>query len=140
VEERDGSAATMRVALMHPNAHVHCESPAQGVVADISVPDYWASHHDALADAIGGEPVVFGSGPRSSAAAISSNPSRVTRIVEEAATSLGISRASAYEAVRRGEIPAICIGRRILVPRAALERSLASAMPIDDHKETGPYR
>ncbi|MDE3205945.1 MAG: helix-turn-helix domain-containing protein [Acidobacteriota bacterium] len=36
--------------------------------------------------------------------------------------SLGISRASAYEAVRRGDIPAIRIGRRILVPRVALQR------------------
>ena len=47
---------------------------------------------------------------------------RLTLTVEEAAASLGISRASADEAVRRGEIPAIRIGRRILVPLAALER------------------
>jgi excisionase family DNA binding protein len=40
---------------------------------------------------------------------------------------LGISRAFAYEAVRRGEIPSIRIGRRVLVPRAALERMLNSA-------------
>jgi excisionase family DNA binding protein len=47
---------------------------------------------------------------------------RLTLTVEEAATMLGISRAFAYEAVNRGEIPSIRIGRRVLVPRAALER------------------
>jgi excisionase family DNA binding protein len=45
--------------------------------------------------------------------------------VEHTAELLGISRAFAYEAVRRGEIPSIRIGRRILVPRAALARLLA---------------
>ncbi len=44
--------------------------------------------------------------------------------VEEAASALGISRAFAYEAVTRNEIPHVRIGRRILVPRAALERML----------------
>jgi excisionase family DNA binding protein len=47
--------------------------------------------------------------------------------VEEAAIVLGISRTFAYEAVARGEIPCIRIGRRILVPRAALNRLLESA-------------
>ena len=49
---------------------------------------------------------------------------RLTLTVEEVAATLGISRAFAYEAVRRGEIPSIRIGRRVLVPRAALERLL----------------
>jgi excisionase family DNA binding protein len=44
--------------------------------------------------------------------------------VEEAAAALGISRAFAYEAVTRNEIPHVRIGRRILVPIAALERML----------------
>ena len=44
--------------------------------------------------------------------------------MEQAATKLGISRHSAYEAVRRGEIPTIRIGRRVLVPKASLERLL----------------
>jgi excisionase family DNA binding protein len=46
--------------------------------------------------------------------------------VEEAATALGISRATAYEAVSRGEIPAIRIGRRILIPKVALAKLLDS--------------
>jgi excisionase family DNA binding protein len=49
---------------------------------------------------------------------------RLTLTVEEAASTLGISRATAYEAVSRGEIPCIRIGRRILIPKAALERLL----------------
>ena len=48
----------------------------------------------------------------------------LTLTVEEAAAALGISRAFAYEAVARGEIPCIRIGGRILVPRIALERML----------------
>jgi excisionase family DNA binding protein len=45
--------------------------------------------------------------------------------LNEAAVILGISRGSAYEAAKRGEIPTIRIGRRLLVPLAALERMLA---------------
>lgn len=50
---------------------------------------------------------------------------RVTLTVEEAAKALGIGRGLAYEAVGRGEIPTVRIGRRLLVPRAALQRLLA---------------
>jgi len=49
---------------------------------------------------------------------------RRTMSVDEAALVLGISRGSAYEAVKRGELPAIRLGKRIVVPRAALERLL----------------
>jgi len=52
---------------------------------------------------------------------------RVVLTVEEAAEVLKISRPSAYQAVQRGEIPIIRIGRRILVPVAALEKLLESA-------------
>lgn len=41
--------------------------------------------------------------------------------VREAARLLGIGRDSAYALIREGRLPAIRIGRRILVPRAALE-------------------
>lgn len=49
--------------------------------------------------------------------------------VEEAAIALGISRTCAYEAVARGEIPCIRIGRRILIPKVALEKLLAGGAP-----------
>ena len=49
---------------------------------------------------------------------------RKTMTIIEAAQVLGVSRNKAYEAARRGEIPTIKIGKRILVPAAALERML----------------
>jgi excisionase family DNA binding protein len=49
---------------------------------------------------------------------------RLTWTVTEAAKLLGISSTSAYEAARRGELPVRVIGRRMLVPRAALLRLL----------------
>ncbi|MGA8030435.1 MAG: helix-turn-helix domain-containing protein [Bryobacteraceae bacterium] len=52
-----------------------------------------------------------------------------TYTVAEAAKKLGISRLSAYLAVQRGEIPAVHIGRRILVPKIAFEDLLADARP-----------
>ena len=44
--------------------------------------------------------------------------------VEQAGRELGIGRNQAYEAIRRKEIPSIRIGKRLLVPRAALDRML----------------
>lgn len=48
--------------------------------------------------------------------------------VTEAAAVLRVSRSSAYEAIDRGELPAVRIGRRLRVPRYALARMLG----IDD--------
>jgi len=47
---------------------------------------------------------------------------RLVWSVEEMAARLGISRSFAYEAVQRGDIPHLRIGRRILIPRSALHR------------------
>ncbi len=52
---------------------------------------------------------------------------RDTLTVDEAAARLGIGRSAAYAAVKRGEIPALRIGHRLLIPRAALDRMLAGA-------------
>jgi excisionase family DNA binding protein len=60
-------------------------------------------------------------------------PERKTLTVEEAAEALGIGRTLAYEAVRRGEIPTIRIGRRLLVPRGALDQLLGIVRAIGDH-------
>ena len=49
--------------------------------------------------------------------------------VEETAKFLRISRGSAYEGVRLGQIPSIRVGRRILIPRAALVRLLDGGIP-----------
>jgi excisionase family DNA binding protein len=57
----------------------------------------------------------------------SSQPATYT--VEEAAKLLRIGRNQAYDAARTGTLPSIKIGKRILVPRAALERMLAQPRP-----------
>jgi excisionase family DNA binding protein len=49
---------------------------------------------------------------------------RPTLTVEETARLLGISRGLAFQAVRRGDIPSIRIGRRILIPVARLQALL----------------
>lgn len=49
---------------------------------------------------------------------------RMTLTIEEAAEELGISRGKGYDAAKSGEIPTIKIGRRLLVPRVALDRLL----------------
>ena len=45
---------------------------------------------------------------------------RLVVSVAEAGRLLGVSRAFAYELAARGELPTIRLGRRILVPKAAL--------------------
>jgi excisionase family DNA binding protein len=45
--------------------------------------------------------------------------------VDEAARYLSISRASAYKAAKAGDLPTITVGRRLLVPTAALRRLLS---------------
>lgn len=64
---------------------------------------------------------------------------RVTMTVDEAAVRLGISRSSAYAAVRRGELPAIRLNRRIVVPRVAFERWLEAAAASSGEPPAG-YR
>ena len=49
---------------------------------------------------------------------------KLTLSVEEAAKLLGIGRNLCYDRVKTGEIPVIKIGRRLLVPRRALEKLL----------------
>jgi len=51
----------------------------------------------------------------------------LTLTVDETAKFLRIGRNSAYQGVMRGEIPSFKVGKRILVPRAALERLLQMA-------------
>lgn len=51
----------------------------------------------------------------------------LTLTVREAAKALGLSRNSAYAGIARGDIPSLKVGKRILVPREALERLLEGA-------------
>ena len=50
-----------------------------------------------------------------------------TQTIDEAAKELGIGRNQAYAAAKRGEIPTIRIGKRILVLREPLKRMLEGA-------------
>jgi predicted DNA-binding transcriptional regulator AlpA len=50
--------------------------------------------------------------------------SRQTYKMEEVATLLGIGRNSAYEGAERGDFPVIKIGKRIVAPKAAIDRML----------------
>jgi excisionase family DNA binding protein len=47
---------------------------------------------------------------------------RVVYTVPEAGRLLGLSRNGSYEAAKRGEIPTIRIGRRLLVPKGPFHR------------------
>ena len=49
---------------------------------------------------------------------------RLCITVTEAAAMLGISRNFAYELVKQKQLPVIQFGKRLLIPRAALERML----------------
>ncbi len=62
-------------------------------------------------------------------AADNTAPKRIveTLTVREACAQIGISVNSGYAAIRRNELPAIKIGRRLVVPRRAFEQWLASA-------------
>jgi excisionase family DNA binding protein len=66
------------------------------------------------------------------------NSDRLVLTVEEAGQLLGLSRPSAYLAVKRGQIPIIKVGRRILVPKAALEKMLAEAKPLCANQSCKP--
>lgn len=52
--------------------------------------------------------------------------------VEEAAAVLRVGRTAGYEAVRRGEIPTIKIGRSLRVPRARLLALLGEPVATED--------
>ena len=49
---------------------------------------------------------------------------RLCITVPEAAAMLGLSRNFAYELVKQGQLPVIRFGKRLLIPRVALEKML----------------
>ncbi len=53
---------------------------------------------------------------------------RLVWTVEETGRLLGISRAHAYELVARGELPHLRLGRRVVVPKHAIEALLAGVV------------
>ena len=62
---------------------------------------------------------------------MSNTEGRWVMTVDEAAAALGISRGLAYQLVRQGDIPSLRLGRRIVIPRHALEAKLnAIGFPV----------
>jgi excisionase family DNA binding protein len=49
-----------------------------------------------------------------------------TVTVEEAGRQLGLSRGASYARAKDGTIPTIRLGRRLVVPKAALEKMLSA--------------
>ena len=95
----------------------------------LTQPTWWDDHSDVLTEAVALiEWDELHVERRTVGPVIEERPvQRLTMTVEEAAVVLGISRATAYDAMSRGEIPCIRIGRRILIPKVALERLLDGA-------------
>ena len=58
----------------------------------------------------------------------------------ETAELLGVGRSTAYDLVARGELPALRIGRRIVVTRAALEELLGGVLPSPAELEAARSR
>jgi excisionase family DNA binding protein len=61
---------------------------------------------------------------------------RLTMTIPEAAKAIGVGRNQGYQAARSGQIPTIKIGKRLLVPVAALENKLADAGSSNRGKKT----
>ncbi|MDA0342063.1 MAG: helix-turn-helix domain-containing protein [Proteobacteria bacterium] len=62
---------------------------------------------------------------------------RTISVPEAGREYFGIGRDASYEAARRGEIPAIRIGRLLRVPLAAMERRLEE-VGTERRRELGP--
>ena len=60
--------------------------------------------------------------------------------VPEAGELLGLSRPSAYKAAKAGTIPIIRLGRKLAVPKAALDRMLLEAGQKQSSEEKGHAR
>jgi excisionase family DNA binding protein len=58
------------------------------------------------------------------ATTLTSATERQAFTVQEVATVLGVSRWAAYEAVKRGDIPSVRIGGRLLIPKGRLQALL----------------
>ena len=67
-------------------------------------------------------------------------PSRLTYTVPEVAELLGISRSSAYECVRRGDIPALTLGRRVVIAKTAIDALLGIATSDPEVPAVGEER
>lgn len=59
---------------------------------------------------------------------------RYCMTMPEAAIRLGISRNFGYELVKRGELPAVRFGKRLLIPKMALEKMLVEGVTVNSQE------
>lgn len=76
--------------------------------------------------------------PKQPVAVIADLSDRTVITVEDFARLVGISRSSAYEAVKRGEVPVRRVGRRLFVPVPALKRWLGVDLDATASAEVRP--
>lgn len=68
--------------------------------------------------------MLFSKGEQGAHLVTNNSKSSVFDSVEELAAELNLSRAKTYEALRKGQIPSIRVGKRFIIPRAAVRRWL----------------
>ena len=56
---------------------------------------------------------------------------KLTFTIEEAAKLLGVSRPQAYKLAKLGRLPVLHLGKRMVVPKVALERMLSDVKPTE---------
>jgi excisionase family DNA binding protein len=56
---------------------------------------------------------------------------RAVLTIEEAGILLNVSRPTAYNLAKNGSIPVLKLGRKLMVPKSALERMLAEVKPAN---------
>ena len=71
---------------------------------------------------------------------VNTDDHRLTYTVEEAASMLGISISCAYDCIKRGQLPALRLGRRIVIPTGALDDLLTTAAPTASAPGLSPKR
>jgi excisionase family DNA binding protein len=133
--------AQLAQLLATSNAHSIRDPSGQPIqpneIVVLALPRLWSEMPGELGDALAfaaGENTTVASGTAGGVGAVAPVEKRLVFTVEEAAQLLGISRSFAYEAVQRGEIPSMRIGRRILVPKAALQRFLNAEGSADKNR------
>lgn len=64
------------------------------------------------------------------------NGDRLCFSIPQTARMLGISRGLAYELARSGQLPIVRLGKRLLVPKMALEQMLAKVETSKDKRKS----
>lgn len=96
------------------------EWPRTGTVTGAQGPPRRQADSDCSTRDLAGDEPTRRSAPRPHAVGSDDSEERLVLTVGEAAKILGISKSFAYELCATGELPALRLGRRVVVPRRAL--------------------